>query len=445
MTTYNITELSVYFPFDAAYITGINDAGEIVGSANTDIVPNGPSSNIGFLIDGSSLTTFTQQPPPADGGIGTGAINNSGEFVGATETGVVEDGGVSGNPTYTGFISTGTLPGTTTIPNFEAHGINDMGVVVGNQGIWQSGVITPLNDPNAAPNSTAAMGINNSGEIVGYYTDSSGDQHGFIYQSGTFTTVDDPNGTNTHLTAINNNGEIVGWYETAFSSSNLFPERGLNYQDGTFTTLSAGSNVNTFLTGVSDDGIIVGNSGMPDFSNPFIASQNPLGTAPLTYTPDMASLTMFLAETDDYSLNGYPSTAELQTLIGFTNHQYAYGQQIGVMDPVIYAYQSLGAGLASISPIDTTGTDQAWVTNEYGFVFGQHEPTIPAVPTPAQVQHFVDQLTYFETIYEAAGISNPVLIARGAIFGQMEGFEAEMTQVPIVGTSTAQLSHAAHA
>jgi probable HAF family extracellular repeat protein len=81
------------------------------------------------------------------------------------------------------------------------------------------------------------MGINNSGEIVGYYTDSSGNQHGFIYQSGTFTTVDDPDGTDTHLTAINNNGEIAGYYQSP-GPSGIPVTNGLIYDNGTFTTLT---------------------------------------------------------------------------------------------------------------------------------------------------------------------------------------------------------------
>src|SRR5262245_5658802 len=56
--------------------------------------------------------------------------------------------------------------------------------------------------------------------------------------------------------------------------------------------------------------------------------------------------------------------------------------------------------------------------------------------TPAQVQHFVDQLNLFESIYTASesfgSPTNVDLIARGAVYGML-GVEAEMTQVPIVG------------
>jgi hypothetical protein len=42
----------------------------------------------------------------------------------------------------------------------------------------------------------------------------------------------------------------------------------------------------------------------------------------------------------------HPDATELQTLVSFANQQYAYGQQIGVMDPFVYAYEALGAALS---------------------------------------------------------------------------------------------------
>ena len=44
---------------------------------------------------------------------------------------------------------------------------------------------------------TVATGINNSGVVVGWYSDSSGVFHGFSIASGTVTTIDDPKGTAT--------------------------------------------------------------------------------------------------------------------------------------------------------------------------------------------------------------------------------------------------------
>jgi probable HAF family extracellular repeat protein len=59
---------------------------------------------------------------------------------------------------------------------------------------------------------TLALGINDQGQIVGAYY-SGGTFNGFLYTNGSYTTLDDPAGTNTRLSGINNAGEIVGWDE----------------------------------------------------------------------------------------------------------------------------------------------------------------------------------------------------------------------------------------
>ena len=63
-------------------------------------------------------------------------------------------------------------------------------------------------------------------------------------------------------------------------------------------------------------------------------------------------------------------------------------------------------------------------TLAYNLVFGHPGTT-------AQIQHFVDQLNFYESIYTASGAfgtdANRIdLLARGAIFGQMLGVNAEL-------------------
>jgi hypothetical protein len=67
------------------------------------------------------------------------------------------------------------------------------------------------------------LGINDKGMAVGYYGDSTGSQHGFLYdtRTGRYTFVDDPgaafhNGVEvTQITGITNSGEITGFYSDA--------------------------------------------------------------------------------------------------------------------------------------------------------------------------------------------------------------------------------------
>src|SRR5262249_28538757 len=65
--------------------------------------------------------------------------------------------------------------------------------------------------PGFHANGTFAYGINDSGQIVGWY-DAASDfaAHGFLYSGGVFTTIDDPAGNNTMVFGINNAGQCVG-------------------------------------------------------------------------------------------------------------------------------------------------------------------------------------------------------------------------------------------
>ena len=179
-----------------------------------------------------------------------------------------------------------------------------------------------------------------------------------------------------------------------------------------------------------------------DTSNLYGATHAPGGN-PITqpFSPETAGMIVYTAE-----FGSAPSATELNILVQFTMSQYTYGQQIGVMDPTIYAYQSLGVALASTAehfqntfgpstyPASPSG-DIQFVVDAYTSVFGH-----PG--NAAQVQEFVDQLAYFEKLYTDAGMfgsaSNIDLLARGAIYGQMLGIQHELdpTAASIVGITT---------
>ncbi len=66
------------------------------------------------------------------------------------------------------------------------------------------------------------------------------------------------------------------------------------------------------------------------------------------------------------------------------------------------------------------------MTDAYSSVFGH-------AGSAAQVQHFVDQLNFYEGLYTASGVfgnaSNVDLLARGAVYGQMLGVEHGITPI----------------
>src|SRR5262249_45279611 len=72
-------------------------------------------------------------------------------------------------------------------------------------------------DPPAAAQLSVPTLINNSGEIVGLYTDANFVFHGYLLSHGQFTTLDDPNagtapGQGSVALGINASGTILGAY-----------------------------------------------------------------------------------------------------------------------------------------------------------------------------------------------------------------------------------------
>jgi uncharacterized membrane protein len=81
------------------------------------------------------------------------------------------------------------------------------------------GHITVLNYPGST--GTQALGLNNEGQVVGSYSDNAGGTHGFVYNfnSKVWQSVDDPSGIgSTIVNGINDKGDLVGFYGMTASS-----------------------------------------------------------------------------------------------------------------------------------------------------------------------------------------------------------------------------------
>lgn len=63
--------------------------------------------------------------------------------------------------------------------------------------------------------------MNNKGKVVGSYTDSAGNIHGFVYATGTkeSQSIDDPSGVDTVVNGINDDEVLVGFYGTSPTNS----------------------------------------------------------------------------------------------------------------------------------------------------------------------------------------------------------------------------------
>jgi probable HAF family extracellular repeat protein len=202
---------------------GINNAGQIVGTYyvgfGSDFVEHG------FLYQNGVYITLDD--PLAHNVVGARdstraqGINNLGQIVGTYDD--------NGGNTHSFLLSDGVwttldIPGTT--QGTYAQGINDLGQVVGyyvdsndqtHGFLYSNGSYTILDRPGGL--STQAFGINNAGQIVGH----SFIGGSFLYSNGSYTSIDDIprlqgvlpgnfDGSISFVRGINNTGQISGYY-----------------------------------------------------------------------------------------------------------------------------------------------------------------------------------------------------------------------------------------
>ena len=145
-----------------------------------------------------------------------------------------------------------------------ATGINDSGDVVGyydaENGVVAGfvdvgGAYTTISDPHAT-NQTFVQGVNDTGEVVGYYNDAvafPGYYGGFAKIGKVYTTIDDPNSTEgTYAYGVNKYGTIVGTY------SNATGKYGFVDHKGKYSTIAVAGASSTWVYGLNDKGERVG-------------------------------------------------------------------------------------------------------------------------------------------------------------------------------------------
>jgi probable HAF family extracellular repeat protein len=237
---YNFTLIDIPGALSTQF-RGINDSGEIAGSYQDET----RDLYYGFLYKAGNFTLIDVPGAFSTAPLG---INNSGDIVGLYQNQV---GPVHGFLYEAGNFSPIDIPNAfTTVPT----GINNSGTVVLQNGfLYEGGNFTPLNI-NGAP-----QGINDSGNIVGFYGDSSG-RHGFLYNGGNLTTIDAPGsswpvygGNFTEAYGINNSGQIVGMFRDEVGVAHGFLNQGTH-----FTTIDVPNASYTIIHDINDSGKIVG-------------------------------------------------------------------------------------------------------------------------------------------------------------------------------------------
>jgi probable HAF family extracellular repeat protein len=275
-TTYEFTTLNDPLALLGTAALGINNEGQIVGQYFTS--NDGNSFSNGFLYNNGTYTTTINDPSAftMQGYPGTTAfsINNNSQIAGYYYPYNTQFAGrlnVGSGFLYSGGVYT-TLNDPLGVEGTYAYGINNKGQIVGfytdgngkDQGfLYRHGVYTTLSDPLAV--STMPFGINNKGQIVGSYVDASGNYYGFLYSHGVYTTL---NGYGPF--SINDKGQIVGEYAAGGTV------HGFLYSGGTYTTIDIGFYTAAF--GINDEGQIVGYYLDDSGKHGFLATPAPVPT-----------------------------------------------------------------------------------------------------------------------------------------------------------------------
>jgi hypothetical protein len=217
-------------------VTGLNDIGNTVG-----FWANAAGANFGFYTSGTHFheVNFPDVPnskPQMDQLLG---INDHGVAVGFYQNSAGNNRGYEYNihtHRYTRVLIPGASQGLSG-PSLTAAAINNSGEVAGFY-VTQTGetvafvktahTFTTIIFPHSS--STQALGINDSGLVVGDYTVGTGStarMHGFTWQAGHgFREVNDPHGVNTTtINGVNDHGDLVGFYVGSGGNTNGFLAR----------------------------------------------------------------------------------------------------------------------------------------------------------------------------------------------------------------------------
>jgi uncharacterized membrane protein len=274
----------------SSIVEGINDAGDTVG-----IFSDGAGTHA-FMQDHQGLHELSF---PA--GTATPlAINNRGDIVGS-----IRD---AARHTHGFLLQDGVL----TILDFPgavltiAEGINDHGEICGlfqPNGLSVHGFrldsqgFTSIDHPGARGlGFTEAIGINNQGDISGFFLDSFGRDNPFIYSAGTFQDVVVPGGFSPFLEGLDDHGAAVGGYRDLHGGSHGFVVAG-----GTVDTVDFPGARSTTAVQINTPGRILGRYiDTAGRAHSFLADRAPDdGSAPLQPdTSDMHSPVRVCTDSD---------------------------------------------------------------------------------------------------------------------------------------------------
>lgn len=203
-------------------------------------------------------------PDAAPGQTYAYAINDAGQVAGwFVDPSGVEHAFIYSSGTWKTIDGNPLLPGGA---GTQALGINDSGELVGTlfdgsllqQGFYNGSSWSVLGqDPDADGNSTQYLAINNSGSLAGKYN-SGTSQLSFLFDGSSYTTLDNPNDALLTLAlGMNNAGDVTGYYNGLLGP--FLGDHGFIFDGTTFTGFAApGAEFFSYAADINDAGTVVG-------------------------------------------------------------------------------------------------------------------------------------------------------------------------------------------
>ena len=158
-------------------------------------------------------------------------------------------------------LTTFDYPGTgnLTLPQKINERGDIIGVFVDSSGVtrgfvrFKNGTFSdPIVDPNDTAGFTEGRGINNSGIMAGDYINSEGTIHSFFLSEGTFTEYDIADAVETNLLSINEAGDFTGGFDP--DGSGVF--QGFISVGGTLTTFGVPDALSTFAYQINNSKLL---------------------------------------------------------------------------------------------------------------------------------------------------------------------------------------------
>jgi hypothetical protein len=363
---------------------GVNDRGQVAGFYVTD----GNNDTAGFIYN-EQTGAFSNVAISGATSVTATDINDEGDVSGFFTAGGKTKGFVDNNGSVVVLAGKAGAGWT----DVQALGLNDTGLVVGSYvkgndtfGFTYnelSGVYTSFS--KGAGTDTVINGVNNAGQLVGFYTGADTFTHGMLLTPPTpafnwqSQTIDNPKDTTfNQLLAINNAGEIAGY----FGNGTTNPNQGYtvtvpNAGSPVFTDENYPGSTQTQVTGINNAGVTVGfevdaagnSAGWVDQPNGAFQ----LGLDPNAPTINGVVNEQFLGVNDRNQVAGFYQTDAAGDTAGFI-----YNDQTGAFSNVAIS----GATSVTATDINDQGFISGFYTNKAGKTEGfiDENGTIHSIP-----------------------------------------------------------------